>query len=317
LDPFVPLEGYLNAVRPSEGQVSSLSDAVVAANAALAGSRGDRSPESLAALDEHLTAIREARGEFSAYVKTLPYTGRYRDAAWVANQEAGRVVRNLTKRLKGSTSGRPRDPAPIEGPAEITGMLGRAVEVIDAIAGDKDFAAMANLWDVRHSSGIEDMWLISRSEMRAKADTLIAELDRTMRQLSTHWLRYENGFKTREKAAQERYHRRRKPADNPHLVRVAYNDTLDRVDYLRERARDLRRNIDAVPDRARRPASPAPLRKPYERWTEDDIRASRDAFREREGRAPTRRDHDESPDLPSYSQLRRTMGIAPISKLID
>lgn len=253
-------------MRPSDGQIAALEALTDAAEAALRLSRCDRSPETLATLAEHRDALRQARPAFTAYAKSLPINGRPFDPACAANAEAGRILGVLGQRLRGSTSGTPRESARVETNDSMNGMIGRAEQVLNQVEREiesGDVAAMLNLWGVRHAE--IDMWLISRRELRTQTDALVAEIDRAVRQLNDHFRRYETQLRDRYAAAEERYSRRGRDEDRPGRVQDAHDDAFERVDALRERARALRVEIVALPERPRQPSAPQPVHRPYER----------------------------------------------------
>jgi hypothetical protein len=288
---------------PTEAEVAAVEAALEDAAEVAAYWHGRRTEEGfrLADLAEAIETLRAVRGPLSAYCSTLPHTNYAHHEMRRLNVEVGAMINRL-RSMQSPRSGPPTARRQARNAKSLRTTLTNARSELDAI-DDEHQAIRRGLAMGAMATMPNGGRVLSVSELNAEASALLDRIDGLRYRLRTAWNAYQRGHDGRVAAEIAAGRSGHAPKDE----RDRY--FLPIVTELRARAKCLRAAV-AV-SAAQREPSPEVVRRRFERWTLDDVALAWVAFRVDHARWPTKRDHNESDELPGYTQVRRIAGNGP------
>ncbi|MCW3003372.1 MAG: hypothetical protein JWQ20_2670 [Conexibacter sp.] len=288
---------------PTEAEIAVVVAALDDAAEVVAYWHGRRTEEGfrLADLAEAIETLRAVRGPFTAYCSTLPHTNYADDEIRRLNVKVGVMIDRL-RSMQSPTSGRPTPRRPARNAKSLRTTLTNARSELDVI-DDEHQAIRRGLAMGAMATMPNGGRVLSVSELNAEARELLDRIDALRYRLRTAWNAYQRGHDDRVVAETDAGRSGHAPADE----RDRY--FLPIVTELRARAKTLR--VAVALSASQREPSPEVVRRPFERWTLDDVALAWVAFHVDHARWPTKRDHNESDELPGYTQVRRIAGDGP------
>jgi len=275
--------------------ISNPSDAIAASKAVRERVRRmpANDPDRRGALTASLGLLGECwTPEHEAYVRSLP-----RSAASVDDDPVrvvGRARRTEMKALRDALkprSGTPRPRPRIVPPSRMEGIIGKVRQIAYGIDREHEQLRLAlGRGEPRRSAN--GGTFRSMAPLNTEARRLLAELTKTRRRLNTEFARYEHDAMR----LAQRGHR---------LARIRESVEETRV-YLAQLADRLRQSV-----KCKRPLKPG--RRPPGTWTRERVEQILTSYAKTHGRLPTRRELDDNPTLPHYTQLRRWYGDRPLT----